>query len=399
MERKKIGKLFEDGAILDIKDGNHGAKHPKGSDFISKGVPFIVAQNIKDGNVDFGGCSHISHSQARTLKKGRAIEGDVLLTHKGTVGSTAIVGSTEGFIMLSPQVTYYRVNNSKLYNRYLRYAFMEPHFQAQLLSYSAQSTRPYISISSQRDLEVCYCPPKVQYKIATILSAYDDLIENNLRRIKILEEMAQLLYREWFVNFRFPGHDKVRMVDSILGKIPENWTAKKLGDIVELLYGKALREEDRKEGVIPVVGSSGVVGRHDEALVTGPGVVVGRKGNVGSVHWIDEDFWPIDTVFYASTQLPLPYVFFNLRSQGFINSDSAVPGLSRHQAYALPILCPKDSIVDEFAKIASDLFATISIFEAQNANLRQTRDLLLPKLISGQLDVTGLDIKVSEDLG
>jgi len=101
-----------------------------------------------------------------------------------------------------------------------------------------------------------------QRKIAAILSAYDDLIENNLRRIKILEEMAQNLYREWFVKFRFPGHQHARFTDSPLGRIPKGWEVTRLGEILELNYGKALKKEDRRGGDVPVYGSSGVVGYH-----------------------------------------------------------------------------------------------------------------------------------------
>ena len=129
-----------------------------------------------------------------------------------------------------------------------------------------------------------------QRKIAAMLSAYDHLIENNLRRIKILEEMAQNLYREWFVKFRFPGHQHARFVDSPVGRIPEGWEVKRLGEILALNYGKALRQDERRGGNVPVYGSSGVVGYHDQPLVEGPGIVVGRKGNVGSIFWSDENF-------------------------------------------------------------------------------------------------------------
>src|SRR5438046_4266282 len=142
-------------------------------------------------------------------------------------------------------------------------------------------------------------PLPTQRHIASILSAYDDLIENNTRRIKILEEMAQMIYREWFVNFRFPGHENVRMVDSELGPIPEGWDATTVGNVLTLEYGKALKEPDRHGGPIPVYGSSGVVGHHSERLTSGPGIIVGRKGNVGSVFLCQSDFWVIDPAYYV----------------------------------------------------------------------------------------------------
>jgi len=241
-------------------------------------------------------------------------------------------------------------------------------------------------------------PLPTQRKIAAILSAYDDLIENNRRRIEILEEMAQALYREWFVEFRFPGHESVPMVDSPLGKIPEGWEVRKLEAAVELAYGKGLRKQDRVAGTFPVYGSSGVVDYHNEPLVHGPGVIVGRKGNVGSVFWCDSGFYPIDTVFYAVTDLPLRYVFFSLQRMNFINNDAAVPGLSRRQAYSLPFVVPSASLLDRFECLAAPLVSLQRVLAETNRSLGDARDLLLPRLISGELDVSDLDIDVGEEV-
>ncbi|MEW6327677.1 MAG: restriction endonuclease subunit S [Thermodesulfobacteriota bacterium] len=232
-------------------------------------------------------------------------------------------------------------------------------------------------------------PPRdIQDRIVEIISAYDDLIENNTRRIKILEEMAQAIYREWFVKFRFPGHEKVKMIDSSLGPIPEGWEVKRLCDVVELKYGKGLKKSDRREGKVPVFGSSGIVGYHDARLVEGPGVIVGRKGNVGSVFWSDTAFVPIDTVFYVVTELPLLYVYFSLQHQPFINGDAAVPGLSRSQAYLLPYIVPPGYALKKFELVVTPMFSALRLLNQKNANLRATCDLLLPKLISGELDIS-----------
>jgi len=240
-------------------------------------------------------------------------------------------------------------------------------------------------------------PLSTQRKIAAILSAYDDLIESNLRRIKILEEMAQALYREWFVHFRFPSHEKVRFVDSPLGKIPEGWKVVKLVEILELNYGKGLPKRDRREGSIPVYGSSGLVGYHDKSIVKGPGIIVGRKGNVGSVFWSDSDFYPIDTVYHVSSILPLRFLFYDLQTKNFINTDAAVPGLNRQQAYSLETILPPAGLLDNFCTISEGFEKHASILHKKNEILSRIRDLLLPKLISGELDVSELDIAVPED--
>jgi len=262
-----------------------------------------------------------------------------------------------------------------------------------LKKYNSGAGVPTLNRNHLDTLEIAIHDFQSQRKIATTLSAYDGLIENNLRRIKILEEMAQTIYREWFVKFRFPGHEKIRVVDSPMGKIPEGWEVKKLGDVIELAYGKGLKKTDRIEGNVPVYGSSGVLGYHITRLVNGPGIIVGRKGNVGSVHWSNSDFFPIDTVFYVKTKLSLYYVFYNFQTQNFINADAAVPGLSRNQAYLLSFLVPPYTIVEQFEEMIKPFFALGIKMKDKIEVLKQTRDLLLPKLISGELDVSDLDIK------
>jgi type I restriction enzyme S subunit len=164
-------------------------------------------------------------------------------------------------------------------------------------------------------------PLATQHRIASILSAYDDLIENNRRRIQLLEESARLLYREWFVRLRFPGHEHVKIIDGV----PEGWEKSTLGDNIVLNYGKSLKADDRIEGPYPVYGSSGIVGTHKKPLVIGPGIIIGRKGNVGSVFWSSKDFHPIDTVYYIDTASSDYYLYNTLQHMQFVSSDAAVP--------------------------------------------------------------------------
>ena len=183
--------------------------------------------------------------------------------------------------------------------------------------------------------------PERQQRIAATLSAYDDLIENNRRRIRLLEEAARLLYREWFVHLRFPGHEHV----AVVGGVPEGWERVTLGRVAPLKYGKALKEDDRVPGPYPVYGSSGVVGTHESALVAGPGIIVGRKGNVGSVYWSDNDFCPIDTVYYIEAENASLYLFYALLNTNFISTDVAVPGLNRDYAHGRDVLIANPALM------------------------------------------------------
>ena len=266
-----------------------------------------------------------------------------------------------------------------------------------LSTYAGGAAQPLVTQTVLKQVEVNIPPLSTQRRIAGILSAYDELIENNQRRIRILEDMARSLYREWFVHFRYPGHDSPRpqageglgvragFVDSPLGQIPQGWEVKKLEDVLELNYGKALKKEDRRDGEYPVFGSSGVVGTHDTALVKGPGIIVGRKGNVGSVFWCDDNFFVIDTAYFVTSSLPLRFLFYVLPTLNFINSDAAVPGLSRNQAYTLELLVPPADLLTKFCELADTFEQQEHTLQRQTANLRRTRDLLLPRLLSGQI--------------
>jgi len=371
-------------------------------DYVPFGVPVIRGINLPiDSRFHMDDFVYVSEEKADELLPNNAHPGDVIFTQRGTLGQVGIVPFNSPFkrFVISQSQMKMTVDITKINPFWLFYAFRNPLTQQALINRASSSGVPHINLETLRQFIIALPPYPIQQKISAILSAYDDLIENNLRRIKILEEMAQLLYREWFVKFCFPRHENVPMVDSPLGKIPEGWRVTDLKNAMELCYGKSLREEDRAKGEVPVYGSSGIVGYHNEATVRGPGIIVGRKGNVGSVHWSESDFCPIDTVYYVKTALPLTYVFYNLQGQNFINSDAAVPGLSRKQAYALALLIPAQSVLSEFDRQAELIFSLISIFSQKNALIRRTRDLLLPKLISGELDVSEMDIKAREDLG
>lgn len=160
-------------------DGNHGSIHPKASDYVDEGVPFIMANNLINGVVDLDGCAFISEEQAKTLRKGFAKPGDVLLTHKATIGRTAIVPDTYGTIILTPQVTYYRVKQG-IDNRYLKYYFDSPDFQTTLNNWAGSgSTRAYLGITAQHKLPVILPPYSEQRKIADILEVLDRKIQLN----------------------------------------------------------------------------------------------------------------------------------------------------------------------------------------------------------------------------
>lgn len=214
-----------------------------------------------------------------------------------------------------------------------------------------------------------------QKSIASILSSLDDKIDLLHRQNKTLEALAETLFRQWFVE-----------------EAEEGWETGKLGDVIELVYGKGLKEEIRSGTGFPVVGSSGIVGYHSEFLVEGPGIVIGRKGTLGKVIYLFENFFPIDTTYFVKSKVNskgLFYEYFLLKTLNFedMNSDSAVPGLNRELALSTEIkIAPFDKL-QQYNNYCASLFEKFKQNNSQIHTLTRLRDTLLPKLMSGTVRV------------
>jgi type I restriction enzyme S subunit len=356
----------------------------KSKDWCDSGIPVIKIKNIQeDRTIDVGDTDHVPESVfSERLRKFVLEDGDILLAMTGATAGKVGRLRTKKPMLLNQRVA--KIQPVDADPNFIWAVTSSEEYQSKFFYLADGAAQPNMSGGQIEGVEINLPDLPTQRKIAGILSAYDDLIENNLRRIKILEQMAQSLYREWFVHFRFPGHESAKFIDSELGQVPKGWEVKKLEQILELKYGKALKKEERREGVYPVFGSSGIVGTHDTSLTKGPGIVVGRKGNVGSVFWSDQDFFVIDTAYFVESRLPLRFLFYLLPTLNFINSDAAVPGLSRQQAYSLETIVPPGDILAKFCTLADIFERQASTLRLQNQNLRRTRDLLLPKLLSNQ---------------
>ena len=227
---------------------------------------------------------------------------------------------------------------------------------------------------------ISFTPPGTQARaaIAEVLGALDDKIAANRRIIDASEELQLALFR----------------------RISRTGEHLRLGEMIRLMYGKALPQDMRVPGEVAVVGSGGVVGSHTEGLVSGPAVVVGRKGSVGTVHWIDRDAYPIDTTFWVEPidELPLPYLHRLLESLPLnsMSSDSAVPGLNREHAYSLLLPAHDREDINLFARDVEGLIARSSLAERENQVLASTRDELLPLLMSGRITVRAASSHVEE---
>lgn len=355
------------------------------SDYSADGIPVVMPKDIIEGRISTESVARVATEHVNRLARHKLKCGDIVYGRRGDIGRQALIRSGQNGWLCGTGCLRISLGDSVVEPTFLHYYLRQESAISWISGQAVGATMPNLNTGILRNVPVHVPPLTTQRRIAGILSAYDELIENNQRRIRILEDMARSLYREWFVHFRYPGHESVPLTDSPRGPIPQGWEVKKLGEVLELNYGKALKKEDRQDGEFPVYGSSGVIGHHDTLLVKGPGVIVGRKGNVGSVFWSDEDFFVIDTAYFVTARLPLRFVFYDLQTKNFINSDAAVPGLSRHQAYSLETVVPPTSLLARFCQLAEGFEHQASVLRKQTANLRRTRDLLLPRLLSGQV--------------
>ena len=241
---------------------------PSKASFFSDSGPYIV---LTPGNFyDKGGFKDKGEKEKFYI--GEVPDGYLLKQNELLVAMTEQTRGLLGSAILVPEDDLYLHNQrlglvenfreEQLNKKFLYYLFNTYEVREQIQASANGAKVRHTSPSRIYEVEVALPPLETQKRIADILSAYDDLLENNTRRIKLLEQMAQLIYLEWFVDFRFPGHEEMERVESEVGLVPEEWRVCKLGDVLELAYGKGLTKKNRVPGAYPVYGSSGVVDTH-----------------------------------------------------------------------------------------------------------------------------------------
>ena len=266
--------------------------------------------------------------------------------------------------------------------------------QLQLLkNLSSGSTTKFLTIRMLHNLDIPLPNINIQHRIADILSAYDDLIENNRKQIKLLEEAAQRLYKEWFVDLRFPGHEHTKIVDGV----PEGWERKPIDDVFIIKYGKTLpTSKITKSGAYPVYGANGVIGFYKEKNCDEYITVITSRGNgsgdvLRTYHkeaFITNNSFtviPIREYDYCKVQ----YTYYLMKSLNFksICTGSAQPQLTNSSISTLILILPAKEIINVFCDMAEPFFYKINILMEQIERITQARDRLLPKLMSGEVEV------------
>lgn len=309
--------------------------------------------------------------------------GTLCITIAANIADTAILAIDACF---PDSVIGFIADQTKADARFVKYLF-DATIQQRVQQFTQGAAQD--NLSQEKLLSIDFAVPDVtkQKAIAKILSAYDDLIENNRCRMALLEDAARQLYREWFVRLRFPGSERCRIVDGV----PEGWERAPFETALVLQRGFDLPAHEREEGEVPIVASTGVNGFHSEAKVAGPGVVTGRSGTLGEVHYVPTGFWPLNTALWVKEfkRVSAFYAVFLLREMNLkqYNGGASVPTLDRKTVHRADTLIPPPRLLALFDDFAKPVFEQINALDLQSQKLRAARDLLLPRLMSGEIAV------------
>lgn len=377
---------WEKVAIKDICTGIYDGPHatPPLSD---TGAIFLGISNFNNGRLDFSDIRYISEDDLPKWTK-RVIpqKNDIVFSYEATLNLYAII--PEGFRgCLGRRMALLRVDETKADYKFLYYYFYSDAWRATVNeNIVLGATVDRIPLIKFPDFPVELPPLKTQHRIADILSAYDDLIENNQRQIKLLEEAAQRLYKEWFVDLRFPGRENTKIVDGV----PEGWSRGLLKELISVNYGKDHKKAP-DDGNIPVYGSGGLMRKCNKSLFSGEAVLIPRKGSLNNIMYVDETFWTVDTMFYATMKQPHTAVFVYFFVKAFdmysMNIGAAVPSMTTKILDAMDVVIPDKETLEKFDKRAKTYFNKIKMLQGQNERLKTARNLLLPKLMNGKVKV------------
>lgn len=405
------------------------------SDYVDAGVPVIRGVNLPaDSRFSFDDLVFVSEEKvARDLFGNLATPGDIVVTQRGTLGQVGIIPSDCPYetLVVSQSQMKLTVDPAIADVQYIYYALISPHGQHEIRSGAITAGVPHINLSLFQDLRIPLPPLLAQRKIAAILSAYDDLIENSNRRIKALEDMAQRIYREWFVEFRYPGHEAVRLVASDVGPIPDGWRVVRLREVATVTKGLSYQGAYLTESGLPMAnlkclkpaggfrrdGTKAYSGPFKDRHRIAPGDLIvantdlTQAGNViGSPALVPkrgfEQGGLISHHLFAVRPNPAvlaaPFLYHVLkdeRARSFaraLASGTTVLGLRTSDYEGYQVVLPSDDLLMRFSAFAECAQSLGDCLEDAVEGAGTTRNLLLPVLISGEVNMEDLSIAVEE---
>lgn len=396
----KKAKLSE--CCQSISDGDHQAP-PKNN----KGIPFVTISNIKDNSFDFTNCMHVPQSYYdNLLAKRKPQKGDILYSVVGSFGIPVLIKENVKFTF-QRHIAILRPNPHIVEPAYMYYSMLSKAFFLQADAAAIGAAQRTISLSSLQNLTINLPDLPTQRRIASILSAYDDLIENNRRQIKLLEEAAQRLYREWFVELRFPGHESVKVVDGV----PEGWMKGTVDNIVKLLSGYPFKSSEYvssgkyrlitiknvKDGEFSPDNVDYIDQLPDKVpshcILTEGDILLSLTGNIGRVCIVNGYNYLLNQRVAKLQTLHPAYAYCMFRSKEMLNKMTALSNgvaqqnLSPIRAEKIRILIPSSNLLFQFKNIVEPIISQIILLNNQITFACEARDRLLPELMGREIEV------------
>ena len=398
--------------LADIIDGDRGKNYPKQNEFLDKGYClFLNTGNVTAEGFSFESNQFITEEKDRSLNKGKLQRGDIVYTTRGTVGNAAFYSNAVPYenIRINSGMVIFRCDDEVINNSFLYQILKSAHYRHYFKSFCTGTAQPQLPIKNLKNITVNIPARIKQDRIANCLSAYDDLIENNQKQIKLLEEAAQRLYKEWFVDLRFPGYEDVQ----IIGGMPEGWESCTLEDVIEF-NPKVILDKERVKQCVPMSAlstSSMVLNSSEFTLTTSnsgskfqngdtllaritPCLENGKTGFVDNIESQEGAVGSTEFIVMRSKKLNPYMVYLLSRTEDFrktaINSMTGSDGRQRAQVdkiRAYEYILPSTDVIAKFAENAEPLFKAISVCNRKCKELTEARDRLLPKLMSGEIEL------------
>lgn len=373
-------EIWNEGKIKDFADVKGGKRLPKGKQLITEqnSHPYIRIRNLGKSKVlelnsDY---EYVDDETQEFIAKYIVRAGDILVSVVGTIGLIAIVGKS--LDMANQTENCDKIINIKGIDRYyLYYYLISPAGQEEIKRGTVGAVQPKLPLKNIQDITVKYPSIGTQQKIVSILNLLDDKIAANEMINRNLSEQCDAIYRDQFIT-----------------KSDSSWTMGYLSDLITVKYGKDHKKLE--DGDIPCYGSGGVMRYVERPIYDHESVLIPRKGTLNNVMYVNVPFWSVDTMFYTvmkiSNVAKFVYHYVKGKNLASMNAGSAVPSMTVDILNAMELQIPSSTALAEFETIVQPLYKAVKDNEIENKKLAELRDTLLPKLMSGELDVSDLDI-------
>lgn len=348
--------------------------------FVDKGIPVLNGSNLEGFELSEKSFRYVTEEKADSLKKANAHKGDVVITHRGTLGQIVYIPQTAQRDRYVISQSQFRVKcNKKVLPEYFVYYFHTPIGQHKLLSNASQVGVPALARPSStfQKIEIEIPDLETQKKVVKLIGSLQTRIKTNAEINDNLQQQAQAIYASMFVDNADP-----------------TWQQGHLSDLVTVRYGKDHKK--LTDGIYPVYGSGGIMRHVERPLYDKESVLIPRKGTLNNVMYVNQPFWSVDTMFYTEMRLPnvakFVYHFVKAKDLASMNAGSAVPSMTTDILNAMEVAIPPASVLEEFESLVAPMYRAMQENDAQSNKLADLRDTLLPKLMSGEIDVSAIQL-------